>query len=249
MSSLSISHKELLIAGLITLVYLLTGFTPNPLAWPNQINHRIALSETIQPDNPQIDILNSKFEIFYANEFVPLSSYPTNPVELEIYAVGRFVRHEITFSQDINNYLSWDYRPSISEVLERGSDDCDGIAIVTASLLTLRGYDSYVVIGKWHAWVDVDLHDGRIFTILDDGLQRISPWYTRFSVNSVDFQAITLLDMVLHDFLMILLLEKLIVIIFTFFHENQAFRSIYATILAVALSPIPVLILFTLMKP
>ena len=31
-----ITQIELLIAGLITLVYLLSGFTPNPLAWPDR---------------------------------------------------------------------------------------------------------------------------------------------------------------------------------------------------------------------
>ena len=249
MSSLSISHKELLFAGILTLVYLLTGFTPNPLAWPDQISHRIALTDNIQPQNPQIQILNSEFESYYANNFVILSSYPTNPVELEIYAVGRFMSHRIKYGQDIANYLSWDYRPSISEVLNRGSDDCDGIAIVACSILTLRGFDSYVVIGKWHAWVEVELDDGRIMTILDAGLKEISPWYTRFNADRFELRAITLLDLVLHNFLIILFFEKIIVITYVFFRENPAIRSVYAFIIALCLSPIPILILFSLMRP
>ena len=178
-----------------------------------------------------------------------MSSFPTDPVELEIYAVGRFVYQEITYGEDITNYLSWDYRPSLSEVLNRGSDDCDGRAIVTCSLLTFRGYNGYVVIGKWHAWVEVHVEDGRIITILDEGLQPISPWYTKFNTETIDFRWLTFLDLVLHNFLLILLFEKIIVFIYSFFNQNREFYSIYGILIALGLSPIPVLILFSLMRP
>ncbi|PWI47927.1 hypothetical protein CEE45_09130 [Candidatus Heimdallarchaeota archaeon B3_Heim] len=249
MGSLTITHKELIVAGLVTVIYLFTGFTPNPFAWPGQISNRIALTETIQPDNPQIEEFNAKFEDYYANEFVPLSSFPSDPIELEIYAVGRFTIQEIEYGEDITNYLSWDYRPSLSEVLNRGSDDCDGRAIVACSLLTFRGYDSYVVIGKWHAWVEVHLEEGRTITILDEGLQDISPWYTKYNTEKIDFQWLTFLDLVLHNFLLILLFEKIIIIIYSFLNQNRDFYSIYAVLIALGLSPIPILILFSLMRP
>ncbi len=244
-----ISHKELLVVGLLTIVYLFTGFTPNPLAWPDQINHRIALTETIKPQDPQIKVLNYEFEYYFTNKFIVLSSYPSDPDELEIYAVSRFISQRITYGEDITNYLSWDYRPSISEVLNRGSDDCDGLAIVACSLLILRGYDSYVVIGKWHAWVEVELDNERVMTILDAGLESISPWHTRFNTEELEFREITLLDSILHNFLLILFLEKSIVSIYIFFNRNQDLRDAYAILISLCLSPLPILIAFSLFQP
>jgi hypothetical protein len=249
MSFRIISHKELLIAGLLTIIYLFTGFTPNPLAWSDQINHRIVLTDSIQPQDPQIQVLNYEFESYFANDFVVLSSYPTDPEVLEVYAVSKFIRQRIKYTEDIINYLSWDYRPSISEVLNRGSDDCDGQAIVACSLLILRGYDSYVLIGKWHAWVEVELSDGSMLQILDSGLELISPWHTRFNSEKLELRTITLLDSVLHNYLTILFLEKSIVAIYLFFNRNKDLRNAYAILIALCLAPLPVLIAFSLFQP
>ncbi len=249
MSPRIISHKELLVAGLLTIIYLFTGFTPNPLAWSDQVNHRIALTDSIQPQDPQIQVLNYEFEYYFANDFLALSSYPTDPEALEVYAVGRFIRQRITYNEDIINYLSWDYRPSISEVLKSGSDDCDGLAIVACSLLILRGYDSYVLIGKWHAWVEVEFDDGSVLSILDSGLEPISPWHTRFNGEELELRAITLLDSVLHNYLLILFLEKSIVSIYLFFNRNKDLRNAYAILIALCLAPLPVLIAFSLFQP
>ncbi len=240
MMSRLISNKELLLAALLTGFYLLTGFTPNPLAWPNQINNRIAITEAIQPDNPQIVLLEQEFEEFIKEEFNTKETNTSLSELYEVKAVELFLENKIPYITDFDNYFSWEYFPSISEVLKRG-DDCDGISLVACSLLIRRGYETYIVLGKWHSWIEVHLDNLRRITIFNSELQKISPWYLKYNVNSVYIRETYLLDVILHNFLLILSLVKLTIIIFLFLKKYQAFQTVYATIFGIILSIIPTL--------
>jgi hypothetical protein len=47
-----------------------------------------------------------------------------------------------------------EYLPTVAEVFEQGREDCDGRAVVAASLLRRMGYDAWLVSDLLHVWVE-----------------------------------------------------------------------------------------------
>jgi hypothetical protein len=242
-----ISNKELLLAAFLSGLYLLTGFTPNPMAWPEQIYYRLAINENIQPENPQIKQLELEFKEFFIKE--SQLDYLSNKIteETKLRLVETFIESKIPYVTDFNNYFAIENIPSISRVLERG-DDCDGIAIVTASLLKRLNYDSYVILGKWHSWIEVHLEDYTIVTLFDDSLPNLSTWYIKYNAEEIQVKELLFLEVVLHNFLLILLLLKTTIILVSFFRNHKAFQSIYTSLILLLLSPLPVLIIFSFLS-
>ncbi|QNO15695.1 hypothetical protein HYG86_13365 [Alkalicella caledoniensis] len=69
--------------------------------------------------------------------------------------VDAFVNRIITYrEEDIDLHMT------PIETLKYKEEDCDGIAIVIASILDGLGMDAYVAINSVHAWVQVDLDNG-----------------------------------------------------------------------------------------
>jgi hypothetical protein len=233
-----ISNKELLVAVFLTSIYIFTGFTPDPLAWPNQVYNRMVITNTIQPENPQIEQLEREFEEFLKVDTILVNrSYE----ERELRSLETFINSKIPYVTDFNNYFAWEHFPTISDVLERG-DDCDGIAIVAASLLIRRGYDCYIVNGKWHSWIEVNLGEGKNIILFSYSIPSHSDWYIKYNTENVYIKGVTYLDIILHNFLLILFLQKLVITLFLFFRRYEAFRTVYATIFALILSPLPALL-------
>lgn len=57
------------------------------------------------------------------------------------------------------DWLTWgvaDYLPTVDEVIEMGYEDCDGRAVVAASLLTHFGYHAEIVTDFTHVWVKTE---------------------------------------------------------------------------------------------
>ena len=52
-----------------------------------------------------------------------------------------------------------DYLPTVAEVIEKGREDCDGRAVVAASLLRNFGFEAYLVNDLAHMWVRTDAGD------------------------------------------------------------------------------------------
>ncbi len=243
MPRFNISDRDLAIAAIITVIYLLTGFTPNPLEWPNQIENRIALMESIQPDNPYIIELDAKFEVFYEAEYQKLGSEGMREEQIEAEALEEFLYAEIPYINDFENYLAWEHYPEISEVVTRG-DDCDGMAIVACSILTRRGYENYVLNSKWHSWIEIYLEEGEIISILTDPESMTTPWYLKYNAENINFRWISYLDVVFHNFILLLFLEQIFVTFYFLIRRYDSFQQIYTTLLALLLSPLPVLLTF-----
>ncbi|NHJ01988.1 MAG: hypothetical protein EAX86_07565 [Candidatus Heimdallarchaeota archaeon] len=243
MPRLNISDRDLIIAAVITIIYLLTGFTPNPLEWPNQIENRFTLMESIQPENPDIIELNAKFEAFYQSEYQKLGTKDMREEQIEAEALEEFLYAEIPYINDFENYFAWEHFPEISEVITRG-DDCDGMAIVACSILTRRGYESYVLNSKWHSWIEIYLDDGVVLSILTDPESMTTPWYLKYNANSINFRLISYLDVVFHNFILLLFLEQIFVTFYLLIKRYDSFQQIYTTLLALLLSPLPVLLMF-----
>ncbi|MFQ5494532.1 MAG: hypothetical protein ACE5EX_04045, partial [Phycisphaerae bacterium] len=56
--------------------------------------------------------------------------------------VERYVYQKIPYKYDWITWGTVDYLPTVTEVIEKGHEDCDGRAVVAASLLKGLGYDA-----------------------------------------------------------------------------------------------------------
>lgn len=71
-----------------------------------------------------------------------------------LQVVERVVYEHVPYAHD---WVTWGvacYLPTVEEVFRMGREDCDGRAIVAASLLRRIGYEAWVVSDMLHAWVE-----------------------------------------------------------------------------------------------
>lgn len=70
--------------------------------------------------------------------------------------VERFVYERVPYEFDWNTWGLSDYLPTVTEVIEMGREDCDGRAVVAASLLQNFGFKTQIVTNFAHVWVRTD---------------------------------------------------------------------------------------------
>ncbi|HUU84113.1 MAG TPA: transglutaminase-like domain-containing protein [Phycisphaerae bacterium] len=70
--------------------------------------------------------------------------------------VERFVYKKVPYRFDWETWGSADYLPTLAEVLDKGKEDCDGQAVVAASILQNLGYRAELVTDFAHVWVKTD---------------------------------------------------------------------------------------------
>ncbi len=68
-------------------------------------------------------------------------------------AVERTVRARIPYAFDWDTWGVVDYLPTVGEVFAKGREDCDGLAVVAASLLRRMGEKAWLVTDLKHVWV------------------------------------------------------------------------------------------------
>jgi hypothetical protein len=68
-------------------------------------------------------------------------------------SVQDLVYKEFPYAWDWDTWFVADYMPTLDEVLNLGREDCDGRAVVAASLLKRLGYDAHLVSDLSHVWV------------------------------------------------------------------------------------------------
>ena len=77
--------------------------------------------------------------------------------QAEFKAVERYVYDHIRYEYDWFNWGNLDYWPTTQEVLARKREDCDGRAVLAASILRARGFKTASVVANLqHVWVMVD---------------------------------------------------------------------------------------------
>jgi hypothetical protein len=69
-------------------------------------------------------------------------------------AVQHAVCQRVPYAWDWEIWGVVEYVPTVAEVFERGREDCDGRAVVAASLLRRMGYDAWLVSDLLHVWVE-----------------------------------------------------------------------------------------------
>lgn len=121
-----------------------------------------------------------------AEELVPLldelrpklDGIESGPDALKV--VEKFVYEKIPYAWDWETWGVVDYIPRVEEVLAAGQEDCDGRAVVAASLLRNLGYQAELVTDITHVWVKTDrgetMSPGRMkkFIETSDGGLRIN---------------------------------------------------------------------------
>lgn len=168
---------------------LFFGGTLNPLAVGEQFKRRMQLTSLLDPSNLDVGVLNGNFELFLQeseqiaktrDKFSSLEEYEVSMVEIFTYL-------HVKYKSDLMQYLVIDHRPTVSEVMRAGVDDCDGRAILAATLLLFRGYDAWVLAGPWHHWVQVILGNGTSLQILEKKGIGMDIWYLRFNDREIVF--------------------------------------------------------------
>lgn len=71
--------------------------------------------------------------------------------------VEQFVYDKVPYDYDWNTWGVVDYLPTADEVVEMGREDCDGRAVVAASMLKNLGYKAELVTDYAHMWVKTDI--------------------------------------------------------------------------------------------
>ena len=83
-----------------------------------------------------------------------LEGLEAGPEALKI--VEQFVYQKVKYDWDWNTWGVVDYIPTVAEVFSAGTEDCDGRAVVSASLLRNFGYKADLVSDMTHVWVKTD---------------------------------------------------------------------------------------------
>lgn len=99
--------------------------------------------------------------------------------------VQQVIHERIPYAWDWDVWGVMDYLPTVDEVLEKGREDCDGRAVLAASVLKRMGYETSLVSDIKHTWVVARAGDQvfetmgarpgvKTFTATDDGGTRIT---------------------------------------------------------------------------
>ena len=81
---------------------------------------------------------------------------PSLPPRRTLKHVEQYVCKKIEYAWDWDTWGVADYLPTVDEVLDAGHEDCDGRAVIAASLLRALGYQADLVSDFAHVWVRTD---------------------------------------------------------------------------------------------
>jgi hypothetical protein len=127
------------------LMVLAAVLFPHPLHLVRHVRNLADTEALIQPDLPFIAQINTEIDATLPADFTRTQ---------ELKAVERYVYRAIPYAFDWEIWSNVDYWPSAAEVWEKRREDCDGRAILSASILRARGYKDARVEGNInHVWV------------------------------------------------------------------------------------------------
>ncbi|MBI2923205.1 MAG: transglutaminase family protein [Planctomycetes bacterium] len=136
-----------LAAGLLLLLFPHTGRLAREIAALTDPNALIA------PDDPAVAALSVEVD----------AKMPAGLDGVHQVAwIEKFVQVRIAYAHDWTQWWNVDYWPTPSETVAAGREDCDGIAVLTASLLRRRGFKARLEGNIQHVWVAVE--DQRILS-------------------------------------------------------------------------------------
>lgn len=117
-----------------------------PKVWliPVQISRLCDLNSVLDPQNPGLAVLEQE-----VRAALPANAQP----RVALKAVEDVVYEHIPYAWDWDTWGVMDFLPTTAEALALGREDCDGRAVVAASLLCRMGYKAWLVTDILHMWV------------------------------------------------------------------------------------------------
>lgn len=134
---------KLLFVSMVTLLVLY------PKVWliPAWVSRMRDMNTVLQPDHPELVEL----------EQLVRSRLPDGATTRQLLNVVQAVVNErIPYEYDWNLWGVMDWLPTVDETLRAGREDCDGRAVVAASLLRRMGHRTWLVSDYTHTWVACD---------------------------------------------------------------------------------------------
>jgi len=243
---LTSGRKKLLLGVLITNFLLFFGGSINPLVLNEQLHRRIDPSSLLEPDSPQISVVNTKFEkvLLFAKNRTEIPDNVESPRIYEIKLIEAFVWSHVKYKSDFIQYLAVDHLATTSEVLDSKRDDCDGRAILAGSLLLHRGYDAWVFVSWTHWWVEVLLEDGSTLQILTQRSNNPWSWYMKFNDAERVFRGSRVIGFILYNFLLASLIPFLLPRLYGTFPRDVIFKFFLLLFLLLWLIPLVSLLVF-----
>ncbi len=125
------------------IAYVIVCF-PYPNLVIRHIRHWSNPNALIEPDCPALQPMARELR----------AQLPSNLSAAETLSqVESFVYDHVPYDWDWNTWGMADYLPTVEEVVRMGREDCDGRAVVAASLLKNLGFDARIVTDFAHVWV------------------------------------------------------------------------------------------------
>lgn len=130
-------------AALLSLTVTLVLY---PRVWlcPTWLERLRNLTSVVDPNAPQLAPLEAQVVAEVGRDA---------PLEKVLRPVERVVCARIPYAFDWDTWGVMDYVPTVAEVFAQGREDCDGRAVVAASLLRRMGYEAWLVTDLKHTWV------------------------------------------------------------------------------------------------
>jgi len=138
--------------GVIALT-LMAVLYPRPDLLVKNIRHWRNLDALIDPGSPALDALEAELlpRLVGVAAVGGRSGGGGGPETLRI--VEQYVVERIPYAWDWETWGVVDYVPTVEEVIAAGREDCDGRAVVAASLLKRMGYEAKLMSDLSHVWV------------------------------------------------------------------------------------------------
>lgn len=130
--------------------WLILGLTvlavcfPYPNRLVTQIRRLQDPDALIEPDAHALDL--------FADDLSPILAHAPGPKQA-LKLIEGYVYHNVPYDWDWNTWGVADYFPTVTETIEKGREDCDGQAIVAASLMRRFGYHAELAADFGHVWV------------------------------------------------------------------------------------------------
>ena len=137
-------HVRVLAKFAVLSLAILVVLYPYPNVLIRQLDHLANPNALIQPDAPALKPLI---------EDVSKLIMPKADASTTLGIIESYVSARIPYAWDWDTWGVADYMPTVEETLAAGREDCDGRAVIAASLLTHLGFKAQLVADGAHVWV------------------------------------------------------------------------------------------------
>jgi hypothetical protein len=133
-------------SGILALTILLVAY-PYPTRLVTHMRRWQNPAALINPDSPALTPLIDDLRDRIRADL---------PARKKLRIVEAYVYEKLPYAWDWDTWGVADYIPTVEEALEQGQEDCDGRAVVAASILSAFGHKAEIVSDYAHVWVKTE---------------------------------------------------------------------------------------------